>query len=88
MVSTLRTLRPHLVRYRWRYAAGFTALLLRVFASAALPLVIGLAIDRLLNEDARWQGLLEVVGILIALGFVRSAFHLGTTHRRGHRRPV
>ena len=77
MVSTLRTLRPHLVRYRWRYAAGFTALLLRVFASAALPLVIGLAIDRLLNEDARWQGLLEVVGILIALGFVRSAFHFG-----------
>ena len=75
MVSTLRTLHPYLVRYRWQYAAGFAALLLRVLASASLPLVVGFAVDRLVAEDFNWHGLLEIGGLLVALAFARSAFH-------------
>ncbi len=47
MLTTLRTLIPYLLRYRWRYAAGFVMLVCRGVLAAALPYLIGRAIDAL-----------------------------------------
>ena len=77
MVSTLRTLRPYLVRYRWRYASGFAVLLLRALASALIPLVIGFAVDHLVAADFTWRTLVEILGVLVGLAFARSAFYYG-----------
>lgn len=47
MLTTLRTLVPYLLRYRWRYALGSVMLLGRGVLAAALPYLIGRAIDAL-----------------------------------------
>ena len=47
MIEALRTLVPYMVRYRWRYAAGFTALVLTVLTSATIPALIGYTVDEL-----------------------------------------
>lgn len=47
MLSTIRTLSPYLLRYRWRYASGMTALFFRGALATALPYLLGLSIDAL-----------------------------------------
>lgn len=47
MLSSFRTLAPYLVRYRWKYAAGLSALFVRIGFAAAIPLAVREAIDRL-----------------------------------------
>ena len=63
MVSQLRTLFPYLIRYRWRYAAGFSALFFKIALAASIPLVLRFAIDSLTGSFTlgllwRWAALL------------------------------
>ncbi len=46
MLSNLRGLFPYAARYRRRYALGLTALLFRGVLAAAVPFLIGRAIDQ------------------------------------------
>lgn len=72
MLTILRTLYPYLIRYRWRYAAGFAALAGKTATAAALPFVIGFSIDRL-TGDFGWQSLLNWVALLLGLALVKAA---------------
>ncbi len=60
MLSKLRTLGPYLLRYRWRYAGGLTALLLRGLLATALPYLLGRMIDSLA------EGSLEAAQLYVA----------------------
>lgn len=64
MLATLRTLFPYLLRYRWRYAGGLTALLFRGVLAAGVPMLIGRAVDQLAAGEQR----AAVNSVLLALG--------------------
>ena len=66
MLSTLRTLVPYLLRYRWRYSAGFTALLLRGALATALPYLLGLSIDALADGETSAAQRLAVLILVVA----------------------
>ncbi len=69
MLSRLRTLVPYLLRYRWRYAGGTVALVLRGLLATALPYLLGKAIDALADGD---QGLAEqFVAVLLAVAVAK-----------------
>ncbi len=64
MLSSLRTLFPYLMRYRWRYAGGIVALVLRGLLATALPYLLGKAIDALaggVHDRARQLAVLLLV---------------------------
>ena len=69
MLSTLRTLVPYLIRYRWRFAAGICALLAKSLFTVAIPVVIKFSIDAL-NADFDSGTLVQWVGVLLALALV------------------
>ena len=73
MLKTLRTLYPYLLRYRWRYGAGFLALGSKTLLAASVPLVLGLAIDRL-HEEFALQALVELAGLLLVLALMKGVF--------------
>ena len=73
MLSQLRTLFPYLIRYRWRYAAGFGALIFKTLLAAAVPFVLGFAVDSLTDAFSmailwRWAAL------LLGLALVKGVF--------------
>lgn len=70
MISTLRTLVPYLIRYRWRFAAGTCALLATSVFTVAIPVVIKFGIDSL-NTDLESGTLVHWVGVLLALALVK-----------------
>ena len=73
MLSQLRTLFPYLIRYRWRYGAGFAALGLKNATGAAIPLVIGFTIDHL-AESFTMQSLFQLAGLLLSLALIKGLF--------------
>ncbi len=73
MLSQLRTLFPYLIRYRWRYGAGFAALALKNATAAAIPLVIGFTIDHI-AESFTMQSLFQLAGLLLSLALLKGVF--------------
>ncbi len=67
MLSKLRTLFPYLLRYRWRYCGGLTALVFRGLLATALPYLLGRAIDALAEGNQahaeRFVAILLVVAV-------------------------
>ena len=74
MISTLRTLVPYLIRYRWRFAAGTCALLATSVFTVAIPVVIKFSIDSL-NTDFESGTFVQWVGVLLALALVKVISH-------------
>ena len=74
MISTLRTLVPYLIRYRWRFAAGTCALLATCVFTVAIPVVIKFGIDSL-NADFESGTLVQWVGVLLVLALVKGISH-------------
>ena len=73
MLSQLRTLFPYLIRYRWRYGAGFGTLVLKNATAAAIPLVIRFMIDYL-AESFTMQSLVQLAGLLLILALLKGVF--------------
>ena len=75
MLATLRTLFPYLLRYRWRYAGGLTALLFRGVLAAGVPLLIGRAVDQLAagEQEAAVNFVLLVLGVAACKGIAQYA---------------
>jgi len=73
MLSQLRTLFSYLIRYRWRYGAGFAALVLKNATAAAIPLVIRFTIDYL-AESFTMQSLFQLAGLLLSLALMKGVF--------------
>ena len=68
MLTTLSTLGPYLLRYRWRYAGGLIALLLRGLLAAALPYLIGRGIDALAGGDSEAAYRIALLLLAVAAG--------------------
>ena len=66
MLSILRTLVPYMLRYRWRYSAGLTALLFRGALATALPYLLGLSIDALADGETSAAQRLAVLILVVA----------------------
>ncbi len=75
MLATLRTLFPYLLRYRWRYAGGLTALLFRGVLAAGVPLLIGRAVDQLAagEQEAAVNSVLLLLGVAGGKGIAQYA---------------
>lgn len=73
MLSTLRTLFPYLIRYRWRYAAGMAALTLKSVFVAAVPLLLRFIIDEL-SSGAALRVLIQLAGGLLAVALLKAFF--------------
>ena len=75
MLAALRTLVPYLLRYRWRYAGGLTALLFRGVLAAAVPLLIGRAVDELAagQQEAAVNTVWLLLGIAACKGIAQYA---------------
>ncbi|MDE0265378.1 MAG: ABC transporter ATP-binding protein [Bryobacterales bacterium] len=75
MLATLRTLFPYLLRYRWRYAGGLTALLFRGVLAAGVPLLIGRAVDQLAagEQEAAVNSVLLALGVAAGKGIAQYA---------------
>jgi ATP-binding cassette subfamily B protein len=73
MLSTLHTLYPYLIRYRWRYAAGLSALTLKNIFAAAVPLLLRYVIDEV-NGGAAMRALLQLAGALLGVALLKAVF--------------
>ena len=75
MLSTLFTLVPYLVSYRWQYVGGFTALLFRGILAAALPYLLGRGIDSLAagDQEAAYRIAAVLLGVAAAKGIAQYA---------------
>ena len=75
MLATLRTLFPYLLRYRWRYGGGLTALLFRGVLAAGVPLLIGRAVDQLAagEQEAAANTALLALGVAACKGIAQYA---------------
>lgn len=73
MISTLRTLVPYMIRYRWRYAAGLAALGLKVALTVMIPLGVRMAVDRLVGGGG-WRDLALIGGGLLLLSLTKGFF--------------
>ena len=75
MLATLRTLVPYLLRYRWRYAGGLTALLFRGVLAAGVPLLIGHAVDQLAagQQEAAVNAVWLLLGVAACKGIAQYA---------------
>lgn len=73
MKNAVRKLLPYLMRYRRGLALGFGSLILKDLLAAAHPLIIGIAIDRLMkNFDLRM--LLAFAAALVVLSALKGLF--------------
>ncbi len=68
MLATIATLGPYLLRYRWRYACGFAALVLRGLLATALPYLLGRCIDALAAGGQEQAYRLAVLMLAVAAG--------------------
>ena len=73
MLSTLHTLFPYLIRYRWRYAAGLSALALKNVFAAAIPLLLRFIIDEV-NSSGGLRILTQLAGVLLAVALLKAFF--------------
>lgn len=77
MLSTLRTLLPYLLHYRWRYAAGIASVVARTLFSASIPFALKYAVDALAAR-ATTGLLLRYAAILLGLSVTKSLFQYAT----------
>jgi ATP-binding cassette subfamily B protein len=77
MLSTLRTLLPYLLRYRWRYAMGVVSLVARTALTAAIPVATKYAIDAL-NARATTALLVRYAAALLAIAAAKALFQYFT----------
>jgi ATP-binding cassette subfamily B protein len=73
MLSTLHTLFPYLIRYRWRYTAGLSALTLKNVFAAAIPLLLRFIIDEV-NGGAGQRILMQLAGALLGVALLKAFF--------------
>ncbi|MCG8651238.1 MAG: hypothetical protein MI861_15475, partial [Pirellulales bacterium] len=73
MLSTLATLIPYVIRYRWRYLAGFASLMLKSLLAALVPILLKVAIDRLSAGVDLWE-VAAVAGILAGAALLKAVF--------------
>lgn len=73
MFRNLRSLLPYLIRYRWRYAAGIASLILKVALTAAIPLLVKAAVDRLTAGEPV-ERIASVVGLLVIVALTKGLF--------------
>jgi len=73
MLSTLRTLVPYLIRYRWRLAGGSCALLAKSILTVGIPIAIKLSIDEL-SADFQMARLAQWVGLLVGIALIKAVF--------------
>ncbi len=73
MRETLRTLRPYLARYRPGLVKGMTALVFRNLAGAAIPFLIGYAVDSLVRSFT-FHKAVWLAACLIAVTAVKGIF--------------
>jgi ATP-binding cassette subfamily B protein len=77
MLSTLRTLLPYLLHYRWRYAAGVASLVARTALAAAIPVAIKYTVDAL-GASATTPLLMRYASALLALAAAKALFQYFT----------
>ncbi len=75
MLVTLRTLVPYLLRYRWGYVGGLTMLLLRGLLAAALPYLLGRAVDALAAMDT--EDAVRIASLLLGVAAAKGLAQLG-----------
>lgn len=68
MLSKFSTLVPYLLWYRWRYAGGLVALVMRGLLATALPYLLGKAIDALAEGDQAVAERLVLILLAVAVG--------------------
>lgn len=73
MLSSFRTLGPYVVRHRWKYAAGLSALFVRIAFAAAIPLAVREIIDRL-SEGMSLQDLYWPAAAMLGLSAAKFGF--------------
>lgn len=73
MREAFRTLAPYVARYRWKYAVGLTFLFIKVALTAALPLLVKAAVDRLTAGEPI-ESITFVVTVLMAVALVKGVF--------------
>ncbi len=73
MLRSLRALIPYLLRYRWRYAAGFLALFFKSVFAAAIPIFIKQAVDAIAGGEVGRE-LWIIAGALIAVAAIKGFF--------------
>jgi len=71
MLRPFRPLRPYLVRYKARFAAGFLCLLVSQLVGVIVPLIIKSGIDELMHGGTA-RKLLGVAGLLLAVGVCKA----------------
>jgi ATP-binding cassette, subfamily B, multidrug efflux pump len=73
MWKSLATIRPYLWRYRWGMAVGLLCLVIKDFAAAVQPLMIGFAVDAL-THSLRSPLFVRYAAYLVALSLVQGIF--------------
>ena len=73
MRETLRAAWPYLWRYRGKLGLGFSALLLKDMAGAALPLVIRQGVDKLTTR-AYLETFFWMAGLLVLISAIKGGF--------------
>ncbi len=76
MRTVLATLHPYLWRYRWGMAGGMLCLVIKDFAAAAQPLMIGFAVDAL-TRSLRSGLFVRYAVYLAALAVIQGIFQYG-----------
>jgi ATP-binding cassette, subfamily B, multidrug efflux pump len=76
MRSSLATLRPYLWRYRWGMAAGMLCLVIKDFAAATQPLLIGFAVDAL-AQSLRSGLFVRYAAYIAAIAVIQGVFQYG-----------
>ena len=71
MLRSLRALIPYLLRYRWRYAAGFLALFFKSVFAAAIPIFIKQAVDAIAGGEVGRE-LWIIAGALLAVAAINT----------------
>ncbi len=73
MLSTLGTLVPYVIRYRWRYLAGFSSLAIKGLLAALVPILLKVAVDRL-SDGGGVREVAWVAAGLAAIALAKAVF--------------
>jgi ATP-binding cassette subfamily B multidrug efflux pump len=73
MLQRIRPLIPYLARYKGRYVAGFTTLIITQGVGIAIPLIIKAGIDGM-RRRASASDLLLLAGLILAVAFIKAIF--------------
>jgi ATP-binding cassette, subfamily B, multidrug efflux pump len=73
MLKRLRPLMPYMSRYKGRYVAGFSALIITQIVGITIPLIIKAGIDDM-QRGERGGALLAIAGLILAVALVKAVF--------------